>query len=105
MAYDDSRFRGEPGFRDEPDPRLVRGMDSEPTTVPGGLPAYPPGTYPVGGIGGNGYPAETDSTFRQGMRRFFELAASDPRVTGTAVQTVGAKGHDGFAILLVTTAP
>ena len=41
----------------------------------------------------------------QGMRRFFELAASDPRVTGTAVQTVGAKGHDGFAILLVTTAP
>ena len=41
----------------------------------------------------------------QGMRRFFELAASDPRVTATAVQTVGAKGHDGFAILLVTTAP
>lgn len=41
----------------------------------------------------------------QGMRRFFELAASDPRVTGTALQTVGAKGHDGFAILLVTTDP
>lgn len=40
-----------------------------------------------------------------GMRRFFELAASDPRVTGTALQTVGAKGHDGFAILLVTTDP
>jgi predicted O-methyltransferase YrrM len=41
----------------------------------------------------------------QGMRRFFELAASDPRVTGTALQTVGAKGHDGLAILLVTTEP
>jgi predicted O-methyltransferase YrrM len=38
----------------------------------------------------------------QAMRRFFELAASDPRVSGTAIQTVGAKGHDGFAILLVT---
>jgi predicted O-methyltransferase YrrM len=38
----------------------------------------------------------------QGMRRFFELAASEPRVSGTALQTVGAKGHDGFAILLVT---
>jgi predicted O-methyltransferase YrrM len=41
----------------------------------------------------------------QGMRRFFELAATDPRVSATALQTVGAKGHDGFAILLVTAAP
>ena len=41
----------------------------------------------------------------QGMRRFFELAAADPRVSGTALQTVGAKGHDGLAILLVTTEP
>jgi predicted O-methyltransferase YrrM len=41
----------------------------------------------------------------QGMRRFFELAASDPRVSGTALQTVGAKGHDGLAVLLVTTEP
>jgi predicted O-methyltransferase YrrM len=43
----------------------------------------------------------TDSSV-QGMRRFFELAATDPRVSGTALQTVGAKGHDGLAILLVT---
>jgi predicted O-methyltransferase YrrM len=41
----------------------------------------------------------------QGMRRFFELAASEPRVSGTALQTVGAKGHDGLAILLVTGEP
>jgi predicted O-methyltransferase YrrM len=41
----------------------------------------------------------------QGMRRFFELAATDPRVSGTAIQTVGHKGHDGLAILLVTAAP
>jgi predicted O-methyltransferase YrrM len=41
----------------------------------------------------------------QGMRRFFELAASDPRVTGTALQTVGAKGHDGLAVVLVTADP
>jgi len=41
----------------------------------------------------------------QGMRRFFELAATDPRVSGTAFQTVGAKGHDGLAILLVTASP
>ena len=36
------------------------------------------------------------------MRRFFELAATDPRVSGTAIRTVGAKGHDELAILLVT---
>lgn len=41
----------------------------------------------------------------QGMRRFFELAATDPRVSGTALQTVGAKGHDGLAVLLVTSEP
>ena len=41
----------------------------------------------------------------QGMRRFLALAASDPRVTGTVLQTVGAKGHDGLAILLVTAEP
>ncbi|MCJ7529198.1 MAG: methyltransferase, partial [Methyloceanibacter sp.] len=40
-----------------------------------------------------------------GMRRFFELAATDPRVSGTAIQTVGAKGHDGLAILLVAEGP
>jgi predicted O-methyltransferase YrrM len=41
----------------------------------------------------------------QGMRRFFELAATDPRVSGTALQTVGAKGNDGLSILLVTAGP
>ncbi len=35
-----------------------------------------------------------------GMRRFFELAATDPRVSGTAIQTVGAKDHDGLAVLI-----
>lgn len=36
-----------------------------------------------------------------GVRRLFDLAGADPRLTGTAVQTVGAKGYDGFALLLV----
>jgi len=38
----------------------------------------------------------------QGVRRFYELLAAEPRVTTTAIQTVGAKGHDGFALALVT---
>ena len=38
----------------------------------------------------------------QGVRRFNELVAAERRVTATAIQTVGSKGHDGFAIALVT---
>ena len=38
----------------------------------------------------------------QGVRRFNELLAAEPRVDATIMQTVGAKGHDGFAIALVT---
>jgi predicted O-methyltransferase YrrM len=38
----------------------------------------------------------------QGLRRFYELLASDPRVTATVIQTVDGKGHDGFALALVT---
>jgi predicted O-methyltransferase YrrM len=37
----------------------------------------------------------------QGMRTFLTLLASEPRVTATVVQTVGAKGYDGFSIALV----
>lgn len=49
--------------------------------------------------------ADSGDASVQAMRRFFELAAADPRVSGTAIQTVGAKGHDGLAVLLVTSAP
>jgi predicted O-methyltransferase YrrM len=38
----------------------------------------------------------------QGMQRFFELAAAEPRVVATAIQTVGSKGYDGFSVMLVT---
>ncbi|MEH2369747.1 O-methyltransferase [Nostoc sp.] len=37
----------------------------------------------------------------QGVRRFNELLASEPRVSATAIQTVGSKGYDGFAIAIV----
>jgi predicted O-methyltransferase YrrM len=38
----------------------------------------------------------------RGVRRFYELLAAESRVSATAIQTVGAKGHDGFALALVT---
>ena len=37
----------------------------------------------------------------QGSRRVLELLAAEPRVSATAIQTVGSKGWDGFAIAVV----
>jgi predicted O-methyltransferase YrrM len=36
-----------------------------------------------------------------GVRRFHELLAAEPRISATAIQTVGSKGHDGFTLALV----
>jgi predicted O-methyltransferase YrrM len=38
----------------------------------------------------------------QGVRRLNELLSREKRVTVTEIQTVGSKGHDGFALVLVT---
>lgn len=43
-----------------------------------------------------------DGGVAAGVRRFYEMLAAEPRVSATAIQTVGAKGHDGFALGLVT---
>jgi predicted O-methyltransferase YrrM len=43
----------------------------------------------------------SDDLSVQGVRRFFERAAAEPRVSMTALQTVGSKGYDGFALALV----
>jgi predicted O-methyltransferase YrrM len=37
----------------------------------------------------------------QGSRRFAQAVGAEPRVEGTVVQTVGSKGYDGFALVLV----
>ncbi|ABK85060.1 O-methyltransferase [Bacillus thuringiensis str. Al Hakam] len=37
----------------------------------------------------------------QGIRRFYELIATEPRVSATALQTVGSKGYDGFIMAVV----
>jgi predicted O-methyltransferase YrrM len=45
-------------------------------------------------------PASPDPSV-QGVRRFLEMLSTDPRLTATAIQTVGEKGHDGFALAIV----
>ena len=44
---------------------------------------------------------ESDDPGVRGVRRFNELVAAEPRVSATAIQTVGTKGYDGFAFVLV----
>jgi predicted O-methyltransferase YrrM len=38
----------------------------------------------------------------QGVRRMTELMASNPRLSATAIPTVGGRGYDGFAMAVVT---
>jgi predicted O-methyltransferase YrrM len=45
-------------------------------------------------------PAATDAAVRS-VQRLNRMMAAEPRVSATAVQTVGHKGHDGFALALV----
>jgi predicted O-methyltransferase YrrM len=40
-----------------------------------------------------------------GIRRLFATMAAEARVSATAIQTVGSKGHDGLAFILVTADP
>ena len=47
--------------------------------------------------------ADSEDLKVQGIRRFNELLAYDPRVSATAIQTVGSKGYDGFAIIRVVS--
>ena len=40
----------------------------------------------------------------RGVRRFNERLAAEPRVSATEIQTVGSKGYDGFALIVVLAA-
>lgn len=48
-------------------------------------------------------PASADPSV-QGVRRFVELLAAESGASGTVLQTVGVKGYDGLAIVLVAPA-
>lgn len=45
--------------------------------------------------------ADSNDPGVQGVRRFLELLGAESGASGTAIQTVGIKGYDGFAIVLV----
>lgn len=54
------------------------------------------GLYRDGGVVGL-----NDNAQVQGVRRMMDVIHTDPRVIATAVQTVGAKGYDGFLMAVV----
>ena len=45
--------------------------------------------------------ASSDDTSVQGVRRLNDVMSREKRVSVTAIQTVGCKGYDGFAVALV----
>lgn len=51
--------------------------------------------------GGAVLEANSASPGVHGIRRFIERLSTDERVEATAIQTVGSKGYDGFAIAVV----
>jgi len=45
--------------------------------------------------------AASEDASVKGVRRLNEMVAAEPRVSATVLQTVGTKGYDGFAVVLV----
>jgi predicted O-methyltransferase YrrM len=50
---------------------------------------------------GNILDAASDDANVVGLRRFYDMLAKETRVSATAIQTVGSKGYDGFALAVV----
>ncbi|MFZ6648798.1 O-methyltransferase [Undibacterium sp. TJN25] len=63
-----------------------------------------PGTVIIGdNVVRNGAVSDAASTDSNviGVRSFFDLMAGHPRLSATALQTVGSKGYDGFSMAIV----
>lgn len=45
--------------------------------------------------------SESDDEKIQGIRRFNQMVANEPRVNATVIQTLGNKGYDGFMLIRV----
>lgn len=63
-----------------------------------------PGTVIIGDNvvrGGAVVNADSTNPNVQGVRRFLDFIAAEPRLTATAIQTVGEKGWDGFVLARV----
>jgi predicted O-methyltransferase YrrM len=77
---------------------------SNPTYLEWALKLSRPGTVIIGdNIVRNGAvidPTSVDANVI-GVRKFFDLMSENPRLSATAIQTVGSKGYDGFSLAVV----
>jgi len=106
-----------PGLAAEGAPFDLIFIDADKQNYPGylewSLKLSRPGTLIVGDnvvLGGAIIDAGPSDAWRdgdavEGIRGFYRALAAEPRLSATAVQTVGDKGYDGFALALVTDAP
>lgn len=63
-----------------------------------------PGTVIIGDNvvrDGNVVDKDTTDPRVRGVQRFLKMAAKEPRLSVTAIPTVGARGYDGFAVAVV----
>ncbi|MDE2142175.1 MAG: O-methyltransferase [Elusimicrobia bacterium] len=51
--------------------------------------------------GGKILDAASEDPNVKGVRRFYDMLTKEPRVSATVIQTVGAKGYDGFALAVI----
>jgi predicted O-methyltransferase YrrM len=68
--------------------------------------ARPGGLIVVDNVVRKGHVVDASSSDEnvQGIRRFMQALSKETRVTATAIQTVGAKGYDGFVLAVVSGA-
>jgi predicted O-methyltransferase YrrM len=69
-----------------------------------GAALFPPGTVIIGDNvvrDGEVINGQSDDARVLGVRRFIEMIGDNPRLTATALQTVGVKGWDGFTLAIV----
>lgn len=63
-----------------------------------------PGTLIIGdNVVRGGRVLDGEDPGARGARRMAEIAAAEPRLDATVVQTVGAKGYDGFLLAIVSS--
>jgi len=67
----------------------------------------PGGAIVVDNVVRDGMVADANSTDANviGVRKLFEAMGAEPTIAATALQTVGVKGYDGFAIAVVAPRP
>lgn len=99
-----------PLAKEHPEPFDLVFIDADKQNIPGYFDWALKLTRPGGLIlvdnvvrGGAVADLSTDKPDIQGVQRLADAIKNNPRVTATAIQTVGAKGYDGFILAVVNT--